>query len=374
MKASTISRIGQQIRHRQFIIYFTLFILYFLPIRAQPPIREQLAGTWIGVHSEWDTDFVCPLPTYIHLNADSVYVLGMVDKSAEPVRSTWAIRGNSVRLDTIHYAPGLVRIQGDLLRIGTYYPMILRRFNNVPLDSASVNRQLTGKVWQSDSLVVTLYANGRVSLENRLTKQRTVHFWQLVSFGQSVFVVIRGNQYNRDSGYKPMWQLTDFSANQWKAIGWNGRNVGTENFRLVRALTPGDSCRPGGFQTCDNCFRRMWYDISLSHSYRWFELKQRVTNRYVPVSVPGQSGLVRIRLVINCEGEMGQPEIAGFGEDYCPKPFDTRLTDQLLALCREQVATDPSLRISGQPDARPQDAAVSITFRLKDGRITDILP
>ena len=363
-----------QLRGYQLVIHCALTILHYSFINAQPPTREQLTGTWIGVHSEWDADFVCPLPTYIHLNADGVYVLGMVDKSAEPIRSTWAIQGDSVRLDTIRYAPGLVQIQDDLLRIGTYYPMVFRRFNNVPLDSASVNRQLTGKVWQSDSLIVTLYANGRVSLENRLTKQRTAHFWQLAAFRQSVFLVIRGNQHNRDSGYKPMWQLTGSSANQWQAIGWNGRNVATETFRLVRALTPGDSCRPSGFQTCDNCFRRMWYNVSLSHSYRLFELKQRVTNRYVPVSVPGQSGLVRIRLVVNCAGEMGRPEVAGFGEDYCPKLFDVRLTDQLLALCREQVATDASLRISGQPDARPQDAAVSITFRLKDGHVTDILP
>ena len=187
-----------------------LIIIFYLAgwpgfVRAQTITPEQLVGTWIGVHSEWDTDLFCPLGTYIRLDADSTYHLGMVDGSAARLTSTWAAHGDSVRLDTIHYAPRLVRLQNNLLRIGTFYPMVFRKFNAIPIDSARAYQQLNGRVWQSDSLTISLYANGQASVENPTTHQRTAHFWRLARFGLSVFLVIRGNQHNQDSGYKPLW-------------------------------------------------------------------------------------------------------------------------------------------------------------------------
>ncbi|GAB2597921.1 hypothetical protein [Spirosoma areae] len=333
-----------------------------------------MTGTWIGVHSEWDTDFFCPLPTYLQLDADSTYHLGMVDGSATKLTSTWAVRDERVRLDTIHYASRLVGVQGDLLRIGTNYPMVFRRFSTITIDSVSAYRQLSGRVWQSDSVTISLYANGQASWENRATTRRTAHFWQLARFGTSVFLVIRGNQYNRDSGYKPLWQLSSLSAKQVQAIGWTGHSVATETFRLVRNLSPGDSCRPNGFQTCDNCFRKMWYKSSLSSLDKRYTLNQLFAKHYQPVNQTGQSGLIRIDFVVNCEGQSDLFEMSGFGDDYCPTVFASAITNQLLTICRLYVATDPSLREPDDPGTRRQDTAVSLTFRLKDGRLVDILP
>ncbi|GAB3954799.1 hypothetical protein GCM10028805_40810 [Spirosoma harenae] len=360
-------------RTARFISCVYGLLSFFSFTLAQVPTRDQLIGTWIGVHSEWDLDFVCPLPTYIQLDADSTYHLGLVDGSATEKISTWAIHGDAMRLDTIHFAPRLVTLQQDLLRIGTNYPMVFRRFADMPIDSAKAYQQLRGRVWQTDSLTIYLYGNGKVALENRTTGQRTAHFWQLTKFGKSVFLVIRGNQFNRNSGYKPLWQLSSLSASGLKAVGWAGRAVATENFRFVRKLTPGDSCRPSGFQTCDNCFRQMWYGNPLSYGQERYDLIQLFAKQYQPIHLPGATGLVRIQFVVNCEGEKGLFDLRAFGEDYCAKTFDARITSQLMSICREQVATDPSLRQTDRSDWR-HDLFVSITFRFKDGRITEILP
>ncbi len=343
-------------------------------VQGQTPTREQLTGTWIGVHSEWDTDFFCPLPTYIQLDTDSVYHLGMVDGSATELTSTWAVNGDLVRLDTIHFAPHLIKLQDDLLSIGTNYPMVFCRFKDISIDSASTYRHLTGHVWQSDNLTIFLYDNGQVSLENPTSKQHTSHFWRLAKFGQSVFLVIRGNQYNRDSGYKPLWQINTVSPKQIQAVGWNGCAVAMETFQLVRNILPGESSRPSGFQTCDNCFQAMWHEAPLSRSPKRYEINRVFTKHYQPVNQAGQSGLIRIQFVVNCEGEQGLFDLHSFGEDYCPKTFDCQITDQLVAICRAHVAMDPSLRMPEKTDARPQDISVSLTFRLKNGRLIDILP
>ncbi|MGF7216793.1 hypothetical protein GGR92_002960 [Spirosoma lacussanchae] len=343
-------------------------------LKAQPVSQQQLAGIWIGVHSEWDTDFFCPLPTYLQLDTDGTYALGLVDASAAPIRSTWAVRDDSVRLDTIRYAPGLVRVVDQQLRIGQYYPLVFRKFTDIPLDSARTVQTVAGRVWQSDGLIIALYANGRVALEDLTTRQRSVHFWQLVRFGSSVFLVIQGNQYGRDGGYKPLWQLTQASSQQLQAIGWNGRTVATETFRFVSALAPGDSCRPAVFQPCDNCFTRMWHITQTGRTAVGHSLWQALKKHYQVRTQPGQSGLVRIQFVINCAGEQGLFEVAGFDEDYCPRTFDCTITDQLLALCRQHLPSDMLSYATDQIDTSPRDAAISLTFRLKDGQLTDMLP
>ncbi|AQG81147.1 hypothetical protein [Spirosoma montaniterrae] len=336
--------------------------------------KAQLTGTWIGVHSEWDSDFVCPLPAYLRLNADSTYQLGLVEGTTPPIRSTWAVQGNRVRLDTIHYAPGLVQVEGNLLRIGTFYPMVFRRFQTIPLDSIAVYQQLSGRVWQSDSLTIALFADGRVSLENRTAKNRTVHFWRVARLDASLFLVIRGSPHERDGNYKPLWQLTSVSPTAIQAIGWNGRNVSTETFRLGRSLTSADSCRSSGFQPCDNCFSWQWYYTQLNAERQQY-VKEVMQKHYHPIDLPGQSGLLRARFVVNCQGERGLFDIAGFDTDYCPFVFDKCITEQVQDICRRHVDFEGlSYYVSGQTERRPEDKGVSLTFRLKDGCITDVLP
>ncbi len=346
----------------------TLFTLHPPATNAQ-----QLVGTWIGVHTEWDTDDFCPLSTYLKLDADGIYTFGMTDGSASPVRATWAVQNDSVRLDTVHYAPGLVRTENGLLRIGKMYPMVFRPFTNVPLDSTAVQQQLVGRVWQSDSSTVALFADGRATIENRITKQRTAHFWRLARFSSSVFLVIRGNQYDRDAGYKPLWQITESNPNAFRVVGWMGRAVGTGTFRFVRALTPSDSVQANAFQTCTNCFIRTFSLSNPGKSARRYELLQRLAKQEQPV-LPGQSGLVRIQVVVNCRGESGRYQLTGLDTDYCPKIFDTRITDPLLTFCRNHVATDATRREPNRSGDRPEDVVITLAFRLIDGRVTDLLP
>ena len=352
-------------------LYFICLILHSSLTEGQT--RDQLTGTWIGVHTELDIDFKCPLPTYIQLGADSTYQLGMVDGSATAFKSTWAVNGEIVRLDTIHFAPRLLTIENDFLRIGANFPMVFRRFTDVPIDSASTFHQLAGRIWQSNNLIISLYTNGRASLESALTKQRTIHFWRLATFGKSVFIVISGNQHNREGGYKPLWQIADVLPNQMKAIGWNGCIVATEAFRFVRNLLPNESYRGSGFQTCNNCFQALWHEAPLNRSPKRYGISQLVAKHYQTIVQAGQSGLIRIQLVVNCQGEQGPFTLTSFDEDYCPKTFDSRITQQLQEICKNRIATDPTLWQSEPPNP-PNDVSVALTFRLKDGRIIDILP
>lgn len=354
-------------------ILCAIIFLYSSIVHAQTPTREQLTGTWFGVHTEWDDDNFCTLPIYLRLEADNSYQLGLIDGSANRPRSTWSVQGDSVRLDTIRYAPGLVRLQNDLLHIGILEPMVFRRFQPISLDSAKVFQRLNGRIWQSDSLRISLFDNGRAALENLLTKQRTAHFWRLARFDTSVILVVWGNAHNRESGYKALWQLVNSSANQLQLINWNGREIATESFRLVRALTPNDIYQPTGFQTCANCFGPFWNIVSVNQPDKRYELRQMVEKQYQPVQEVGQSGLLAIKFVVNCAGQVGPMAVKGFGDDYCPKVFTTQLVDQFLKICRDHISKSDFIRPNTE-NTPPYDITVSLTFRLKDGQLLDILP
>ncbi|QIP11997.1 hypothetical protein G8759_04800 [Spirosoma aureum] len=355
-------------------LHCVLFIFHFSLLSAQTLTREQLTGTWVGVYTEWDTDALCPLPTYIRLDPDNTYLLGMTDGSAKAVRSTWAIHGDQVRLDTIHFAPRLITLKNDLLRIGRNYPMVFRRFKDIPLDSANTAWQLNGHVWQSDSLLLYCYANGKIALENPVSKQRTIHFWRLARFGTSLFLIAQGNQYTPDGNYKFLWQLSSLSSKQLQVLSWTNDAVVQKTFRLIRNLAPGDSCRPTGFQSCSNCFVRSFSEIGIGRTPSRYNLSQLLKKHYRPVNHTGQSGLIHVQFVVNCRGEQGMFTLSGSDNDYCPKTFDTQITDQLLAISRNYVATDQFLRADDQSGNRQHDVAVSFTVRLQEGKLTDILP
>ena len=359
---------------RSWCVYWALFVFYSSALPAQTPTRNQLIDTWIGVHFERDLDLFCALPAYLKLNIDSTYHLGMIDGSAKEVRSSWAVRADSVRLDTVRYAPGTVRLQHDLLRIGSLEPMVFRRFKTIPIDSARALQELKGRVWQCDSLLISLFANGQVSLENVLKKQRTAHYWRLARFDTSVFLIVWGNAHDRNSGYKAIWQLSQVSTNQMQFIGWDGHQIATNKCRRLRNLTPTDTCQPSDFQPCANCFMKRWNVHAFRQPDKRYALTQLVEKQYQSVGGAEQSGLLNIQFVVNCAGQIGPMEVKGYDDDYCPKVFAAQVVDQFLKICREHIGKQSFLSTSKDAVEPPTDTVVSLTFRLKNGQLMNILP
>jgi hypothetical protein len=371
MTLAKVIRKGKQPGYVRAALHCTLFIIHCTlnPILAQP--ASVISGTWIGVHAEWENTFFCPLPTYLDLRADSTMHLGMTDNTAPAKTARWSLRGDTLRLDSLVYPPKLWRIEGELLRLGLLYPMVFRRLTDVPLNAQISQNQLVGRVWQTDSLAYQFYKSGKVCIENLRTNERTVHCWQTVQRGPSVFLTMRGNQHTCDGNYKPLWQLTHIQENNFSAIGWQGKGVAEIPFRFMRALAAEDSCRSTGFQPCSNCLFMM-YAVSghvLKTEERAYQVKKIVREQFRAVTLPGQSGLIRVQFAVNCWGETGKFDLVGFSETYAPMTFDPRLTDQLTALCKTQL-----ILLWQTPDVKDHDYDETVRFsvRLKDGAILDV--
>jgi ligand-binding sensor domain-containing protein len=91
--------------------------------------------------------------------------------------------------------------------------------------------------------------------------------------------------------------------------------------------------------------------------------------QYHPPANAPESGLVRIRFVVNCQGKTDRFRVLGADEQYREKTFSTDITDQLLAITRSLTGWKPK-----QYRGANVDYYQYLTFILKNGLLTEILP
>lgn len=98
-------------------------------------------------------------------------------------------------------------------------------------------------------------------------------------------------------------------------------------------------------------------------------LVEAFSNQYNSGIVPKETGLVRIRFVVNCKGEADRFRLLGMDNDYKEKDFDKTITDQLLTITK-------SLKGWGVKELRGDsvDYYQYLIFSINDGIITKILP
>jgi len=92
-------------------------------------------------------------------------------------------------------------------------------------------------------------------------------------------------------------------------------------------------------------------------------------SEYNPTTVKKESGLVRIRFIVNCHGESGRFRLLSSDEDYKPKTFDSKLTDQLMRITKNLKGWKGFTR-----KGRGRDYYQYLIFKIEDGNIIEIMP
>lgn len=90
---------------------------------------------------------------------------------------------------------------------------------------------------------------------------------------------------------------------------------------------------------------------------------------YKPIEKAKDSGMVRIRFLVNCKGQTGRFRMISSGHDYKEKQFDKTITDQLMSITKSltgwKILSDKS---------EPKDYYQYLIFKIEDGQIKEILP
>lgn len=91
--------------------------------------------------------------------------------------------------------------------------------------------------------------------------------------------------------------------------------------------------------------------------------------QYKPVTGNDQTGLIRIRFIVNCNGESGRFRIMCSDQNYLPMNFDTKITDQLLAITKSLKGWKPKLWKETKIDYYQY-----LLFKINNGNLIAILP
>lgn len=100
-------------------------------------------------------------------------------------------------------------------------------------------------------------------------------------------------------------------------------------------------------------------------------LEKVFKDKYNPEIVKKESGLIRIRFIVNCKGETDRFRILGADENYEEKEFDKSITNQLIEITKELSGWAGAYNPEKQTGV---DYYIYLIFKMKDGQIIKILP
>ena len=87
----------------------------------------------------------------------------------------------------------------------------------------------------------------------------------------------------------------------------------------------------------------MQFLLKLSHFNKGLQYEgekgnfiNKFSENYIPIEI-NQSGWIRIRFIVNCEGKTGIFRIIESNENYQVQNFDERITNQLLKITKSLV-------------------------------------
>ncbi|MBK7428429.1 MAG: hypothetical protein IPI60_16140 [Saprospiraceae bacterium] len=125
------------------------------------------------------------------------------------------------------------------------------------------------------------------------------------------------------------------------------------------------------FHLCDADDIKQYHNFSFGFLYKGekIALEKEIREQYNTQNITAQSGWLRIRFIVNCQGETDRFRIIGMDENRKPQTFDKSISDQLLNITK---------RLKGWlilPDDETRgDYYIYLIFKLENGKIKEILP
>ncbi len=354
------------------IVHCTLFITH-------SSSAQSITGAWVGVKQELDSGFVCPLPLYLDVRADSTYTLSLIDNAARNPRATWAMNGQRLRLDTLLFEPKQVRLTDTELSLTGTTPLLFRRVQpagSPGQNEASVRALLTNRIWQKGAARYHFHNGGQACLETAQNGDRAIRCWSVVERDGAVFIIVKGNRTDCSRNYDAPMLVEKMSGNILTVNEFVDRSTGS-TLTALGALPAGKPCGAAGFQLCTTCFYAPGEQANSldkkGPAGRFYAIRQRLQATYVPGERTGPTGVVQVRCIVNCEGQAGRFSAKTYGPDYQLLPNNQPTTNQLVTILQTYFATgwQPG-RVRAIP--RPLDYVATINIRLVDGHITDVFP
>lgn len=142
-------------------------------------------------------------------------------------------------------------------------------------------------------------------------------------------------------------------------------------YRMVGDINSDPKLDGPNFKVCggdDNLAQYFHFGEGLQVDGEQPAIAEAFYKNYKPVE-SDQSGWIRIRFIVNCEGDTGRFRITGADENYQPLEFDPAITSQLLEITK---------KLSGWATRENEYGPINyyqyLIFVMEKGQIKEILP
>lgn len=144
-----------------------------------------------------------------------------------------------------------------------------------------------------------------------------------------------------------------------------------EYLRWVGDIAPDPLLDDPDFAPCFEGNAYQYFNMHQGFRYQGEKpaLERTFAKDYDATKAKKESGLIRIRFLVNCQGQAGRFRLIGMDEQYQEKSFDASITDQLLAITKNLDGWEAMENRNG-----PTDYYLYLIFKIKDGAIAEIIP
>lgn len=141
--------------------------------------------------------------------------------------------------------------------------------------------------------------------------------------------------------------------------------------RMVGDIQQDSILDDANFVVCNEQNTMQYHNLNEEVQYEGekYALDQTFTSQFKADPTIKDSGMIRIRFLVNCKGETGRFRLTAAGYDYKEKQFDPYITDQLIRITKGLKGWKMLSDKTG-----PKDYYQYLIFKMDEGNITEILP
>jgi hypothetical protein len=133
-------------------------------------------------------------------------------------------------------------------------------------------------------------------------------------------------------------------------------------------IDPATALGDNEFKTCkDEIYEYYNSEPDAGYKYGKRALRDSIAKNYSAIG--NESGYLTFRFVVNCQGLAGRYQIIENDLDLKPKKFNEELVSHLFSVTQQFKEWRPVVL-----ENEPRDYNIYITYKIRDGKIIEILP
>ena len=132
-----------------------------------------------------------------------------------------------------------------------------------------------------------------------------------------------------------------------------------------------DPTLDGTYEVCSENNIMQYHNLNPEMLYEGekYAILEEFKAKYYKSNITSQSGLIRIRFVVNCKGQTGRFRMISSDFDYNKIKFDTAITAQILTITKNLKGW----KVLSE-EGSPKDYYQYLIFKIENGEIKEIMP